>query len=63
MFTISSLTFDSVALGGSDWSGTQTGDATGSLIHGHRFTMQQSRVATLTMVLIGRDNPWSHQAP
>ena len=29
------------ALGGSDWSGTQTGDATGSFIHGHRFTLQQ----------------------
>ena len=47
VFTISSLTFDLVALGGSDWSGTQTGDATGSLIHGHRFTMQQSRVVSL----------------
>ena len=40
-----------VALGGSDWSGTQAGDATGSLIHGHRFTMQQSRVATLSSPL------------
>ena len=42
VFTISSLTFDSVALGGSDWSGTQAGDATGSLIDGHRFTLHQA---------------------
>ena len=39
-----------VALGGSDLSGTQAGDATGSLIHGHRFTMQQSRVVSLVSI-------------